>query len=172
MKNLFKSLLVVASAVVIASVMLVAGCKEQKMEVGKPAPDIAVKNAQGELVDLQDYQGKAVLLDFLSKTCGACLASIPELNKIQAQNGERLVVLSVATDLNESELDDFSKSNKIRYALLADQLGITQERYQIIGYPTLVYLNRQHILEKIEQGLTTNPQWVEKVNRWVEKQYQ
>ncbi len=142
------------------------------MEVGKPAPDIAVKNAQGEVVDLQDYQGKPVLLDFLSKTCGSCLAAIPELNKIQAQNAERLVVLSVATDLSESELEDFSKSNKIRYALLADQLGITQERYQIIGYPTLVYLNRQHILEKIEQGLTTNPHWVADVNRWVEKQYQ
>ncbi len=165
-KNLFKYLLVIASIVV------VAGCKEQKMEVGKLAPDIAVKNAQGELVDLQDYQGKPVLLDFLSKTCGSCLASIPELNKIQAQNDKRLIVLSIAIDLGESELDDFIKSNKIHYPLLADQLGITQERYQIIGYPTLVYLNRQHILEKIEQGLTTNPNWISEVNRWVEKQYQ
>ncbi|PIE43400.1 MAG: thioredoxin [Gammaproteobacteria bacterium] len=152
-------------------VFTVNGCKEQKMEVGKPAPDIAAKDAQGNIVHLDDYQGKPVLLEFLSKTCGACLISIPKFNRLQAQNEDRLVVLTVATDLQESELADFAKTNKINYLLVADQLGITKERYQIMGYPTLMYLNREHILESIEQGVTTNPNWAKKVTRWVDDQY-
>ncbi|PID44153.1 MAG: thioredoxin [Proteobacteria bacterium] len=165
MKDLCRYLLLIMFAIALT------GCKEQKMEIGKPAPDIAAKNARGELVHLDDYKGKAILLEFLSKTCGACLLSIPKFNKIQAENRDRLVVLTVATDLTESELDDFAKENDMKYPLVADQLGITQERYQIMGYPTLMFLNREHILESIEQGVTTNPNWFEKVSLWANSQY-
>ncbi len=165
MKKLFKKLLI------IAAVVLISGCEEQTMEVGKSAPDIAVKDAKGQFIDLDTYQDKPVLLEFLSKTCGSCLASIPKLNEMRTKNPEKLGIIAIATDIEEGKLNAFAKEYSINYPLVADQLGITQERYQVIGFPTMIYLDRQHKVVKIEQGLTTNPNWIAETSAWIEGQF-
>ncbi len=165
MKKLFKKLLI------IAAVVLISGCEEQTMEVGKSAPDIAVKDAKGQFIDLDTYQDKPVLLEFLSKTCGSCLASIPKLNEMRAKNPDKLGIIAIATDIEEDKLTAFAKEYNISYPLVADQLGITQERYQVIVFPRWFISRPPAEGGKIEQELTTNPNWIAETSIWIEEQF-
>jgi len=149
----------------------ISACHEVKpLVVGKLAPSLAVKNGEGGLVDFADFKGKPILLEFWSLSCGVCKASIPILNKIHQQNKD-LIIISVATDLEFDHLNDYAKENGIQYLLSSDQLGITEESYKIIGFPTFFFINREHVLERIMQGLSVGENWPVDVKSWVNNQY-
>jgi len=152
------------------TVFFLFACKEEHLVVGQLPPSLAVKNAQGALVDFKSFEGKPILLDFWSLSCGACKASIPILNKIQKQN-KNLIIISVATDLEFKDLEAYAQENNIQYLLSSDQLGITTERYQVIGFPTFFFLNREHVLERVMQGLSMGENWPVNVKSWVSSQY-
>lgn len=64
------------------------------------APDLELKDLEGREVKLSEYRGKAVVLNFWTKTCGPCLEEMPslaELGKILADYPD-IELLTVTTD--------------------------------------------------------------------------
>ena len=45
--------------------------------VGDPAPDFALQDGAGKTIQLQDYRGKVLLLDFWATWCTGCKQEIP-----------------------------------------------------------------------------------------------
>jgi len=65
----------------------------------KPAPDFALKDADGKTVHLSDYKGKVVLLDFFATWCGPCKIEIPWFTEMERKNKDRgFAVLGVSMD--------------------------------------------------------------------------
>ena len=57
---------------------------------------------EGRVRHLSEFKGKYILLDFWSKGCGPCVASIPELKEIEEQYKEQLEVVSISSDTEAS----------------------------------------------------------------------
>jgi peroxiredoxin len=65
----------------------------------KPAPSFSLTDANGKQVQLSDYRGKVVLLDFWATWCGGCKLEIPWYIEFDKKyKGQGLTVIGVSMD--------------------------------------------------------------------------
>jgi thiol-disulfide isomerase/thioredoxin len=63
-----------------------------------PLADFVLNDVNGKTVHLTDFKGKAVLLNFWTTWCSACLAELPDLIELQNKHPETLVILGISLD--------------------------------------------------------------------------
>ena len=83
----------------------------------------------GELItgpeaNLQDTQGKAVVIEAWGVNCGPCIASLPHIEKIAKRNKDKMIVIGAhsqnATDEQEKEV---VKKNRLSYTITKGMRG-------------------------------------------------
>ena len=74
------------------------------------------------------------------------------LQTLSKQYGDNVVVVAVNTDPDSVDIRALLAKHQITYPVLRDQLNITQERYQVIGTPTSVMIDRQGRVLDLHQG--------------------
>lgn len=140
------------NGVVLLLLVLLSGCKEEKLAQGAPAPALAAFDLHGKDASLDSWKGKGVYLNFWSASCGGCLAEMDTLQALSKQYGDNVVVVAVNTDPDSVDIRALLAKHQITYPVLRDQLNITQERYQVIGTPTSVMIDRQGRVLDLHQG--------------------
>lgn len=83
------------------------------------AADFSFAGMDGEYVNLSDYKGKVVILDFWATWCPPCVKEIPHFNELAREyKDEGLVVLGISLDRGGSEdVEKFMKRNPIDYRI-------------------------------------------------------
>ena len=62
---------------------------------GQPAPDIVIKDGEGEDTALSEFKGHPVLINLWASWCVPCVKELPTLDKLAAANGPvKIVALS------------------------------------------------------------------------------
>lgn len=140
------------NGVVVLLFVLLSGCKEEKLAQGSPAPALAAFDLQGKDASLDNWKGKGIYLNFWSASCGGCLAEMDTLQALSKQWGDKVVVVAVNTDPDSVDIKTLLAKHQITYPVVRDQLKITQERYQVIGTPTSVMIDRQGRVLDLHQG--------------------
>jgi cytochrome c biogenesis protein CcmG/thiol:disulfide interchange protein DsbE len=110
----------------------------------KLAPDFALQDASGETIQLKDYRGKVVLLDFWATWCTGCKKEIPWFVGFQKEyGGNRFAVVGISLDEDGWKvLKPFLADAKIPYRILLGDDGLAQ-RYGITNMPD-TFLIDQH----------------------------
>ncbi|MFH2503947.1 TlpA disulfide reductase family protein [Klebsiella indica] len=132
--------------------VLLSGCKEEKLARGEAAPALAAFDLQGKPASLKRWEGKAVYLNFWSSGCGGCLAEMDTLQALSQRWPDKLVVVGVNTDPESVDIALLLAQHGISYPVLRDQLKMTQERYQVIGTPTSVLIDSHGVVLDLHQG--------------------
>lgn len=146
------------NAMVVLVLVLLGGCKEEKLAQGKTAPALAAFDLQGKQASLDRWRGKSIYLNFWSAGCGGCLAEMDTLEALSKQWGDKVTVVAVNTDPGSVPLTALLAKHAITYPVLRDQLKITQERYQVIGTPTSVLIDSQGRVLDMHQGARKLPE--------------
>ncbi|MFT5165168.1 MAG: thiol-disulfide isomerase/thioredoxin [Saprospiraceae bacterium] len=77
--------------------------KSMRYAIGAPAPDFSVTNMQNEEVDLLDFQGKVVFLNFWASWCRPCVNKMYQLKPMQKELEEQQIVfLNISLDSDQS----------------------------------------------------------------------
>lgn len=146
------------NGMVLLLVVLLGGCKEEKLAQGAPAPALAAFDLHGKDASLESWKGKRVYLNFWSASCGGCLAEMDSLQALSQQWGDKIVVVAVNTDPDSVNINALLAKHQITYPVLRDQLKITQERYQVIGTPTSVLIDERGRVLSLHQGARNLPE--------------
>jgi cytochrome c biogenesis protein CcmG/thiol:disulfide interchange protein DsbE len=112
----------------------------------KPANlDFVLKDMNGRDVNLGDYRGQVILLDFWATWCAPCRVEIPNFIELLDEYGPRgFVVLGISVDDPVSALQSFAAELKIDYPVLvgADRDDVMDAYGPPVGFPTSFIIDR------------------------------
>jgi thiol-disulfide isomerase/thioredoxin len=114
---------------------------------GKAPPALTVTgwlNTNDQPVDLKQFQGKVVLIDFWGVWCPPCRQAIPHLKEMYEQNREKgLVVIGIHTSTQGSAMADFAERSEIPYPVAVDVNNATINAFHVDSYPDYYLLDRK-----------------------------
>jgi peroxiredoxin len=115
------------------------------MANAKPAKlDFTLPDLDGKQVNLTDFKGKVILLNFWATWCGPCKAEIPGFVELQTKYPDDLVVLGFSVDDPVEKARAFATEYKMNYPVL---LGLGRDEVQeaygpIWGIPSSFVISR------------------------------
>ena len=94
-------------------------------------------------LDLSEYRGKVVVVDFWASWCAPCRRSIPWLNAMQRKYAdEGLVVIGVNEDKTAAEAETFLKDVPAGFHVVLDLEGEIARHYGLIAMPSTYVFGR------------------------------
>lgn len=107
---------------------------------GAAAPPLELPGLAGT-VQLQQYRGKLVYLDFWASWCGPCRQSFPWMNQMQSKYGPRgLQVVAVNLDASGDDARRFLQDLPARFVVAFDPAGRSAHQYGVQGMPSSVLI--------------------------------
>ncbi|MDR7073050.1 TlpA disulfide reductase family protein [Fictibacillus barbaricus] len=106
---------------------------------GNRAPDFKLQTLDGKTVNLSDFKGKVVLLNFWATWCPPCRAEMPEMVRFYNEHSsEKIEILAVnLTDSDTvSSVKKFVKDYKLPFPILLDSAGSLGDTYKTVTIPT------------------------------------
>lgn len=113
-------------------------------EVGNPAPAFRLTDLSGKKVQLSDFKGKPVFLNYWATWCSFCRAEFPEIEQAYRDYGTTGKVVFLAVDVGEaaSVVRQYVNRTGSRVPVALDPNGQTAERYLVQGLPTSYFIGR------------------------------
>lgn len=97
----------------------------------------------GGNLDLSEYRGKVVVLDFWASWCVPCRRSFPWLNSMNdkyAKDG--LVIIGVNVDTETKSAAEFLQELPARFRIHYDPDGVLAAKYDVQGMPSSIVIGR------------------------------
>ena len=119
---------------------------ENRVENGDRAPAAELAELG---VDLEQYAGKYVLLNFWASWCAPCVQETPSLNQLQKElAGEGLVVLGISVDRDGDAYEQFLDLFDIEFPTARDPDATVAIRYGTNRYPESYLIDREGYVTK------------------------
>ncbi|HET6206288.1 MAG TPA: TlpA disulfide reductase family protein [Terracidiphilus sp.] len=149
--SLVRLLLVAASCLI-----LVSGCNRgaKPSKIGKTAPDFKVSDGSNS-IQLADYRGKVVLLNFWASWCGPCIQETPALVELHHEHPE-LAILAVSIDEDPSAYQRFLNRFHVDLKTVRDPDQKVAKLYGTDGWPETYIIDRKGI---IRRKIVGDPDW-------------
>ncbi|MFZ5756286.1 MAG: TlpA family protein disulfide reductase [Pseudomonadota bacterium] len=93
-------------------------------------------------LDLAQYRGKVVYVDFWASWCVPCRKSFPWLNGMARKYPDDLVVVGVNVDRERSAAMKFLERHPASFPLVFDPDGKLADEYRLQGMPSSVLIGR------------------------------
>lgn len=94
------------------------------VKLQESTPDFSFFNGEGKVLNLNDYKGKVILINFFATWCGPCMQEMPFLQKDiwnKLKNNSNFVILSFGRDHSQEEVDKFIAKKKFTFPIFADK---------------------------------------------------
>ncbi len=179
-----KKILILIIALV--SAVNILGCEKQQAENtlaserehsfatasdSKRAADFALKTLDGKTVKLSDYKGKIVIIDFWATWCPPCRKGIPDLVEIQKQYKDKVVVIGISLDQQNTikDLEPFIKQYGINYPVVLGDQKVVMDYGNIQAIPTSFIIDQAGNIVDTHVGLVPKSTYTSKIDQLLKK---
>jgi thiol-disulfide isomerase/thioredoxin len=123
------------------------------LAMGAAAPGFQLDSLAGKAVNLNDFRGKVVLLNFWASWCGPCRKEMPILEQLHKQYQSKGVTLvGVNVEPDSADAMKMLKSVPVSFPILFDRSSAVSKLYQVEGMPNTVILDRKGKVRFIHRG--------------------
>ncbi len=134
----------------VSMISLFSSCSKENQEVAASesdaayAKDFSLASLDGDKkVELRDFKGKPIVINFWASWCAPCREEMPFLEKAWKEYKEKEVVF-IGVDVldDEKNAKGFLSSLGVSYTNLKDQTGEVANKYGVVGLPATIFINR------------------------------
>lgn len=114
-----------------------------KLQPGAPAPSFSLSDKLGEQVNLSDFKGQYVYINFWATWCTTCLEEMKLIPALKKKYGDKIVFISINIDEDPQQMKDIlAKNPKYNWVLVhyGNQKEI-KETYEIKSVPAYFLVN-------------------------------
>ena len=149
------------------SAIIAASEAALQVKVGEPVPDFRLDTPDGATLQLSDFRGQAVVLNFWATWCGPCRAEMPELQSIYEEyaDGGALTVIGVDEMESAEAVTSFAAELEVSFPMALDRDGEVAGVFGLLGLPGTFFIDADGILrdrvlgqlhgELLEDGLAS-----------------
>ncbi len=118
-----------------------------------PAANFSLTDTNGSKVNLSDYKGQVVYLDFWASWCGPCKQSFPAMNDWQKKySAQGLKIIAVNVDENKADATNFLKGTPAQFTIVFDAAQQVVKQYNVKSMPSSFLIDKQGNIIEIHQG--------------------
>lgn len=118
------------------------------------APDFKVYDAEGNAVNLSDYFGKPIILNFWASWCGPCQMEMPDFEEAYKEYGEEVQFLMVNSTAGSRETletaQKFIEDNGYSFPVLFDTEANAAMAYGVNSLPNTFFIDGEgHAIARV-----------------------
>ena len=124
--------------------------------VGEPAPEFSLPSihSNSESIQLSEFRGKVVYLDFWSAWCASCRRAMPELDALRRQlPRDQFEIISVNVDAVSADGRRFLEQFPVSHPVAVDAARYAAARYGVVTLPMAFLIDRDGVLQEVIQGV-------------------
>ncbi|OGW20583.1 MAG: thiol-disulfide oxidoreductase [Nitrospinae bacterium RIFCSPLOWO2_12_FULL_47_7] len=112
------------------------------------APGFQMPSLSGGTVNLSEYRGKVVFINFWATWCATCKVEMPSMEKLYQRFKNRgFEMLTISVDKDRSLIEPFMKEYNLSFPVLLDpDSQVAKRKYKTTGVPETFILNRDGII--------------------------
>ncbi len=120
---------------------------ELKPYTQKQVTPLVLKNLSAETIDLNQYKGKVVLINFWASWCKPCVKEIPSLVRLDqklAQQDFEIITINVGE--SKQQINEFMKKVTFDLPVLLDDAGVAVTDWGVYAYPSNFLLDKDGVI--------------------------
>ena len=131
----------------VLTVFILSACG-RTLGIAMAAPDLSLRDLDGNMVKLSDFKGKVIILDFFATWCPPCKQETPDFIELQRQYGDQgFVMIGVSL----SRLEDtrrFAEDFGVNYTMLIADSNATTLYGPIRSIPMTYVIDKDFKIAK------------------------
>jgi len=135
------------------------------------APDFALRDAEGRQVQLSDYRGKVVLLNFWATWCAPCRVEVPWFIDFEKQYKDRgFAVLGVSMDDEGWDVvRPYIERMRMNYRVLMGDPMVSDLYGGVESLPTSFMIDREGRIARVHVGLVDRSEYQDDIDKLLEQ---
>lgn len=124
------------------------------VETGQTAPSCALTPVGStQPIDMHQFQGKLLYVDFWASWCPPCARSFPFMNELDRDLREKgLVVLGINVDEKAQDATAFLAKHPASFALAADSTGQCPQQFGVQAMPSSYLVDANGTVRHVHLG--------------------
>ncbi len=142
------------------------GIRATLLNEGERAPDFKLRTFDGQEVNLSDFAGKPVVINFWASWCGPCRKEAEDLERTYSTfKNAGVVFIGIAVQDTEEKAREFVKEFNLTYLNGLDETGDIAETYKIYGIPKTFVVDKSGRFTFIHTGAITEKLLTRELNK-------
>lgn len=118
--------------------------------VGRPAPKFSLAALDRDVIQLDDFAGQAIMLNFWATWCGPCRNEMPAMQRVyERYRDDGFVILAVNFLETEGQVKRFIEDVGATFPVAYDITGGVSDMYLVRGFPTSVFIDKTGVVRSL-----------------------